>query len=171
MKIIRIGFSRSRGKYAPIGWLIRKILRTKYSHVYIRIDNRSLFDIDTVYHSSGKSGVSYYAEPVFHKYSKTVTEFAVPLKKHIYHKLRKDCHQSLGLKYAFMQNLGILLKMVGLATKNPWKQGMNCSEAVYKALCLADSSLIGKYDPDLVTPKDIEEILVKSGYQQLQINQ
>lgn len=171
---ITIGFSKARSKLAFMSALLQAYLGTPYSHVYIRINHKSRFGVDTIYHSSLKSGTSYYSEPIFHKYNETVKEYSLCLKKAEYARLRRNCHQTLGLSYGFWQNLGILavdlLNFIGLPIKNPWTVGMNCSEAVFLALRSRYKNL-DKYDPNTVTPRDIEEILLSKGSKPLQITQ
>jgi len=67
------------------------------------------------------------------------------------------CIDHAGQEYGLMQNIGIFLSEVLGWKKNPWRSGKNCSELIAAILQVEgyefDKSL------DLITPKDIDEVL------------
>jgi len=78
--------------------------------------------------------------------------------------IRKECFKEAGKKYAFMQNLGIvivnIMSFFNIKMKNPWKEGRNCSELLYLHIFKKLHPEL-EYDPDLVRPDHIEYILEK----------
>lgn len=162
MKTVKIGFSKSTKKLPILSWLIQRYQGTKYSHIFIEIDHKRLFGVDTIYHSNGDSGVSYYAKPVFLEQNKITDMYELSMPDPTYKSFRSNCHRELGRSYGFLQNIGILivelLKKIKIKIKNPWRRGFNCSEAVLKALQDLYPDL-RHLDPNVIKPIDLEKIL------------
>lgn len=164
MRQVVVGFSKSKKKF-PIGsWLIRLYQGfTSYSHVYIRLLVTPKFPSDKIIHAA-EGAVNHWAEPNFHSRNKTVEDFVIDIPDELYIKLRDEIfHSKAGELYGFKQNLGIalvqLLKNIGIKTKNPWKNGWNCSEFVYIVLKEIFSEEVKHLNKDIVTPKDINIVL------------
>lgn len=161
MKRLEIGFSRSTKRFAIISWLIRLYQKTSYSHIFFKVIHKPLFGVDTILHSNGASGVSYYSETVFLEKNKYTDMFELEISEDIYREIRAMCHQHLGRKYGFLQNIGILLVDIGIFKRNPWQKGFNCSEIAFIGLSKVYPELQTMFKRDTVKPSDIYSFLMK----------
>lgn len=171
MRILRIGFSKSKSKWALFSWAIRKYQGTSYSHVFLEIPHKRLFGVDTVFHSNGDSGVSYYAKPIFEDKNEVTDMYEWQIPDHLYTEIRALTHQKLGHRYAFLQNIGVLLvdiaRELGCKMRNPWKKGYNCSEITLFALKKQFPQLESFYDLNTIKPIDIQNIVEAFGFKKL----
>lgn len=163
MKKITIGFSKGQG-FVPMSDIIRWVLRSEFSHTYLEFQSPGLWS-KTIFEASG-NGVSYRSKPNFLTGSTVVASFELKISDQLYSKILNKCHDNAGIKYGYLQNLGIgfvkLLKLFGIKyTRNPWNKGMNCSEwCGYILQELYGKDWIDK-EPNLVDPKDVYEFLKK----------
>lgn len=148
---------------ALFSWAIRLYEGTEFSHTYLEFDTKRIFNDDTIFQSS-KGMVNYMSKSVFLTENAVVNEFEFELPEEIYRDMRIELHANAGLKYALMQNVGVIItdiaKFFGKEMKNPWKKGYNCSELVYKHV-IKYLYPEEKRDPDLITPKEVFELLGK----------
>lgn len=152
---IIIGFSKNR--FDKIGskalqWYMKK----DYSHVFIIIDN-------LVYHSSMSSGVEVITIDKFLKDNIMVSEYLMSVDSR---KIKNEFNNHIGHRYAFMQNLGIVIvdffKTLGVKITNPFRQGDNCSELVYEMLLEVHPDIKDfGYSKDTIRPDHIESIINK----------
>lgn len=155
MKTVYFGFSRPNHRMLG-SEVIQKYMKTDFSHTYFKF-KEELFEDHTIFHSVGK-GLSYISETNFKSHNIVVIEFALAVPDDLYIELLQDCHNNAGVKYGFLQNIGIvlvdLLNRLGLRiNKNPIDDGINCSEWIYYLL----EAVFGKWvdkDPNLITPED-----------------
>lgn len=161
MRQFKIGFSKSSLKAPILSWLIRLYENTPFSHTYLEFDTKKIFEDDTIFQSS-KGMVNYMSKKFFLSENDIVEEFEFEIPLEVYMEMRVELHASAGIKYAFMQNIGILytdfMRLFGKRVKNPWKKGYNCSELVYKHV-IRYLYPDFKYDPETVTPKDVYNML------------
>ena len=55
-------------------------------------------------------------------------------------------------------------QVLGVKVKNPWRKDQNCSELVFRhVICVAYPEFSKKYDPDTISPRDIEDIVKNIG--------
>lgn len=155
MKTIEIGFSKSAKKYAIGSLAIRMYMQTDYSHVYIKFYSKSI-DRSLIYEAVG-SGVRFIGEEVWKKHAIEMHSYTLDVSEETYLKIMQFCVDKVGTDYAFSQNLGIVIAKVFDMEKNPFQNGINCSEAVMNALLL-EGFVLDK-DINLITPKDIKDIL------------
>jgi uncharacterized protein YycO len=153
---ITIGFSRPKGRFFPVGsWLIRLHQRTPYSHCYIRFYSESI-NRTLVYEAVG-SGVRFVSLNMWEKHAEEVESFTLPVKKCNAVSLLQYCVDHAGDDYGWAQNLGLFLANVFGWTKNPWRKGKNCSEAIADILEVEGYKLSKSHD--LASPRDIYELL------------
>lgn len=167
MKKFKIGFSKN--KHGKIGSLIiQKVLGKKYSHTYFEFDTVSVFDDTTIFHSSMASGVSYWSNYKFEQENTKIVDYEIEIKNEDYRNLRSRLHRHSGTKYAFMQNIGILmvdlLQDLGMNITNPFRSGENCSELVFSALLDIHPDLKKQYNKNNIRPDHIQEILENKKY-------
>ena len=151
-----IGFSKPRSKYAIGSYLIRFFLKTSFSHTYIRFMGQ---DRSFIYEAVGKSGTRFISSANWLNNAVIVKEYSIDLDDLNYRKLRNYCMDHAGIDYGFLQNIGVVISKVLKLKTNWFKKGKNCSEAVAEAL-INQGFTINK-TPDLITPKDIYNLLSK----------
>jgi hypothetical protein len=157
MKTITIGFSKSK-KLIPVGsWIIRAYMRTPYSHVYLKFHSSSL-ERELIYEAVG-GGVRFIGEKLWSEHAEEVASFDIQISDAHYKSLLQNCVDNSGVEYGFLQNIGIPLAKLFNLKSNPFQSGSNCSEEICKILRLTGYMVEGK--KDLVTPKDIYDILSK----------
>lgn len=162
MKTIIIGFSRHKGN-AIGSELIQKYMGTKFSHVFFKFKEPHYVD-NSIFHAVGR-GLSYVSETRFLHSNTIAKEFVITVSDETYYELLNDCQQNSGIKYGFLQNIGILLvdclnKLGCSISKNPINDGINCSEWVAYLI----EEMYGKWtdkDYNLVTPLDVYNYLIK----------
>ena len=161
MRHIKIGFSKSKKKFAIMSWLIRLYQCTKFSHVYIRIATPFLGS-DTITHAS-EGKILRMSEYQFDKRHETVEEIEIQIDDENFKKMILELHKASGDDYGMMQNVGIvivdMLNFFNIKIKNPWQQGWNCSEFVCIMLQKSNPEIVKNIDPQTVTPKQIYKLL------------
>lgn len=161
MRKLKIHFTKN-SKNKIFSRLIRWYEGTDFSHCAIEFDLPKL-DMSVIYHSSAKSGVNFCSKKLFLRENTIVDTFELSIEDNIYKLIMKQLILNCGKRYAFTQNLGILLvnclKKLGVTSKNPFIQSYNCSELVYTHVI---SNVYGgrfHFDSQLVTPKNIYSML------------
>ena len=156
----KIGFSKSTKKFAIGSLLIRLFQKSNFSHTYISFKH-PLIDSETIFQATG-SGVNYISRPRFELHNVTVKEFEISIDLETFKSVLQKCHDTSGIKYGFMQNLGIALNRwmnkLGLKVNvNLFNKGVNCSELVAEVISVTSPNLIIRLNKDinLVTPLDI----------------
>lgn len=116
------------------------------------------------FYQASEGKVNYEHENIFFKKHEIVKEYTIEVPDKLELKIREECWKECGNKYGMMQNIGIalvdILKLLGIKTHNPWKQGRNCSELLYITIFKQLHPKLD-YDPDTIKPHHIEEILEK----------
>lgn len=175
MKSIVIGFSKSKKKLPVFSWLVRLYQCTNFSHTYIRLKIPSL-PSDKILHAS-EGLVQNMSGTQFDKKHIVTDEFKISIpdiivfdklnnkQSSLYFSLISIMHETAGDNYSVMQNVGIiyvhLLRVLGKKVKNPWSKGWNCSEFVASILTIIYREEFENLDPNLVTPKDLYDILLE----------
>ena len=153
--VIRIEFTKSTKKFAPIAWLIQKVQGTEYNHVQFRWHNST--GTNVIYHASG-SQIHFLGEMAQEEMkSEVVKAYEFTVTKEQYRKLVKRCMEYAGVKYSFCQVLQIgVSQLFGI---RPWKSNQEyaqvCSEVVARVLehvLQIDLNL----DPDMAGPREID---------------
>jgi hypothetical protein len=153
MQKIEIGFSKPINRTFPIGsWLIRLYENTEYSHVYIKIYSKKL-DRYLIYEAVGGSGIRFIGLNEWKNSAKEVYSFNLDIKYEHSIEFMQFLIDNTGIKYGFLQNLGVFISNLLKKDKNIWRKGKNCSEAVADLLNL--QGITFNKSNDLVTPKDI----------------
>lgn len=166
MKKIVIGFSKSTKRFPIFSWLIRGYQGgTKYSHVYMKMLVTPRFKSNRIIHAA-EGQVSIYSETAFLTRNAIVEEFTIEVTMNKYREIVEDIfHEKAGESYSIWQNLGIaivrFINWIGFKATNPWKSGWNCSEYVLVALREIYPDRYNHIDQNLVTPKDIHNILTE----------
>ena len=161
MRKIYIGFSRNaEGKI--FSRLLQDYMNKPYSHCFIEYKTKAHLGDDAIYHSSLSAGIGYASKTVFEEQNEIVGMYEVEVCDETYARIREELFKVCGRKYGLMQNLGIfavdMLRNIGIKVKNPFVKDENCSEMVYRhALKVIKPEL--EYDPDTISPKEIEDIL------------
>lgn len=162
MKKIKIHFTRNkRGK------IFSKILQwyesIPVSHVTIEMEN---IISDCYFHSVIGAGVSIMSERVFLDKNEIMETYEIYLNDYDYAMLKRYIIKNLGEPYSILQNLGIalhdFLMKFYIKIANPWKKGYNCSELVFLAIINKIYEGYEHIEPDIVTPKDIRDILLEN---------
>lgn len=164
MKEIKIHFTRNR-KGKIFSRAIMWYDNVDFSHCAIEFDLKKV-GVEVIYHSSLDSGVNFYSKELFIEKNEIVDTYVLQLEDEDYNVMMKSLIQSCGVKYALMQNFGIvlvdLIRRLGFDIKNPWKKGYNCSELVYRHV-LREKYPLEIYDPELIKPSEIKDILNRKG--------
>ena len=152
MRTIKVGFSKSKKKFAVGSWLIQIWENTPFSHVYLRIGGGTFPEV--IYQASN-SMVNFMGLEAFNKYHEVVEEFEVELTAEEYKNLLTKCMALAGLRYECKQLVGLvivrLFDIFGKQIKNPLSgSGYVCSELVGEMLNFD----LGK-PKENITPKDI----------------
>jgi len=141
---------------------IRTILRTPYSHCYVRWETS--WGFDAVYEASGSS-IKFVGGDIWHKNNNIHREWEMDISSRTYHSKFLPYLMSIsGTSYGFIQILGILIAIIFGLSSNPLgdkSRKMICSELVYYIL----TEIFEKKwenDPDLITPKDLERFMDES---------
>lgn len=162
MKTIIVGFSKAKSKWMVGSALIMWFTWRPFSHVYFKF-KEDLYDDWTVDQSTGH-GIGYMSQIGFDQNNLTVKEFALEISDELYVEILRTCHMNSGVKYGYLQNIGIFLvdclSKVGIkVNKNPLPIGINCSEWMYYIL----EEIYGKWtekDPALIKPGDVYDFLL-----------
>jgi len=159
VKEITIIFTKSK-KFLPVAsWAIRLWTWKSYSHVAKKHEVR---DWGTAYYQASGGSVNYEYNTVFNKKHKIVKQYTLLIKKEIVNEINKECFKDAGKKYGIMQNVGIVLvdifRIFGKKIDNPFKSGRNCSELIYSVV-LKNLKPELDYDPDIIKPHEIENII------------
>lgn len=156
IKTITIGFSKPKNKTLPIlSWLIRLFLKTEYSHVYLQFYSESI-NREIIYEAVGK-GVRFIGLKRWKLQAQEVLSYTINIKECNRTELIQWCVDNAGHSYSFWQNIGILISSLLNTKNNIFTKGKNCSELIAKILKLEGYKI--EKDLNLITPKDIEEIL------------
>lgn len=127
-----IGFSTPRSWFKPLSWLIYWVEGIPFSHCYVRIPSKTYFR-DVVYQAKGMT-VHFMGSKRFIKTQKVVCEYHIKLSEEQKIRLMQFCMDEAGEGYGVMQLIGIglvrLIALFGTKVKNPFHDGMICSEPV-----------------------------------------
>jgi len=163
MRTITIGFSKnSDNKIFSVG--LQEYMNRDYSHCFIKFNTKHHLGDNAIYHSSLSAGIGYMSQTIFEEDNTIVMLYELEVSEEVYKEIKQALFKVCGRKYGLMQNLGILtvdlLRNIGIKAKNPFVKGENCSEMVYRHVLM---SLFPehKYDPDTITPSEVEDILNK----------
>lgn len=161
MKKIYIGFSRPK-KFAILSWLIRVVLKTEYSHVYVKFHSDT-YDRNIIYQASGLQ-VNFVGEKLFDEKEIIVKEFEFDVSDDTYTKMMIFAIDKAGYPYSVKQLFDIagymLTKKVLLSEDG--RNAYICSELASQMI-KEDLKIPIDKDLDLITPKDVYIIL--DGYQ------
>lgn len=155
-KTIVIGFS-TPNKWKLLSWLIKILLRTSYSHVYLKFHSESL-DRDIVYQASGLA-VNFIGNHRFLDHHKVIREFKLNISPECHLSTLQFAVDKAGSPYSLRQLLGILIYMLcGIKPKGEDQNTYVCSELIGQIMQEKFNICVNK-DLDLITPKDVYHIL------------
>lgn len=158
MRRLTILFTKSKKRLPLFSWLIRLIWDTEYSHTALVFHSKS-YNRNLIYHASSV-GLNFSSERVFNDQHEVVYSQEIEVSEEAYRNIIIQSIDLAGLKYGFLQSIGIglayLASKLGLPKSNPFADGRDkwvCSEWVAKAL----SEVYPEYKPDLetVSPKEV----------------
>lgn len=157
---IIIGFSTPRD-FSTLSWIIKKVERTEFSHVYVKIFSKSL-DRYLVYQASGLA-VNFCGQDTFYAHNKDIAEFAIPVTPEQKIEILKKCVDLAGKPYGMKDLIGIgLVRLAGLVRwkiRNPFADGSKtyiCSEIAATILLMLGFHF---QELDSTTPTDVYEKL------------
>lgn len=158
MNKLVIGFSKPANQFMPIfSWLIRLVMRTPYSHVYIKFYEAN-YDRMIIFQASGTK-VNFIRFESFLEKEEVVREFYLDISDESFKKLVQDAIDTLGKPYSMLQILNSLIYVV--CRKNPFDNhiiGFDCSKLV-QIFLKKELGFEMLKDEDVVTPKDIYKFL------------
>lgn len=166
MRKLTIHFSRSTKKFNQFSRLLQWYEGIPVSHVLVEFETPHLGQ-NFVYHSVVGTGVSFMSRSKFDSINEIMETYVLEIEEDQYVELRNALLAECGESYAFMQNIGIfivdIIRKLGVSIENPFKDGQNCSELIYRYII--QSLYPGDYNttPDLVKPSEIRNILKKHG--------
>jgi hypothetical protein len=155
MKTIRVVFSKSKKRFAPIGWTIRKFMGTGYSHVSFHFDSPSL-NRTLVYEAVG-SGIRFIEKKNWDKHAEMIVSYDIEICQEVYTKMLQTCIDYAGKEYGYMQNVGVLIAHLFKLDYNPFPANDNCSEILLRLI--EEAGYFTSKSHDLVTPLDIENMI------------
>lgn len=168
MRKLKIGFSRSADNRI-FSVILQKYLNTDISHCFVMYDTANHMGDDSIYHSSIGSGIGFVAKHVFEEENLIVRVYEIELEDEVYNKVRQELFYNCGRKYGFWQNIGIAIvdfakQVFGVKIKNPLREDQNCSELIHRdVIQIAFPEIAKEYDPDTISPKQVEDIMKKVG--------
>ena len=149
---MRLSLIYTERKGNLFSWCIKKVLKTKYSHVALQLS-----DIygNHVYQAS-VTGVNHISEKSFLQKNTIVYKKSITINEETYTKIKEFCLQMLGRSYSFLAILGIFVDLC-LGVKNKiGKDGARtyiCSEFAAHALKIAIP--FKSEDIDQLDPKEL----------------
>lgn len=160
MNFVVIGFSKPR-KFSLVSWLIRKLEKTSFSHVYIKIYD-SRINRWIVYEAAGLL-VHCSPQDTFYKKNKHLAESLIPCSPDQEIEILTAVTDCLAKPYGIKQLFGLSLvricRLFGIKIRNPLADG--CRTYVCSEFCGLILSKLG-YDIknlDDITPRDIYEMI------------
>lgn len=161
MKTVAIGFSRPK-KWMPLAWIIQKVQRTDYSHVYIKFTSDK-YQRNLIYQASGLQ-VNFVGEAVFKDHCEIVKECVIQVSDETYTKMMTFAIDKAGYPYSIKQLFNIVLYMcTGKAhILGTGRDSYVCSELAAEMLKSILNVPISE-DLDIITPKDVDNSLEKAG--------
>lgn len=168
MRKLKIGFSRSADDKI-FSVILQKYQKTDISHTFVIYNTKEHMGDDSIYHSAVGSGVGFVAKHVFEEENLIVRVYEIEVEDEIYKQIRKELFYNCGRKYGFWQNIGIAIvdfakQVFKMKIQNPFRKDQNCSELVYReAISIAFPELANEYNPDTISPKEVEDIMKKVG--------
>ena len=159
MRKIIVGFSHSTKSFSPFSKLIRIWDGTPYSHVYFQFETTKN-KVNMIYQSSSTM-LNYMCKEVFLTKNAIVSEFELEIEDYQYDLIMLHCMKSAGLEYSVAQIIGMVIADLFNLKTNPFADEKKyvCSEWVAEQLQIVGYRF--KKPLELVTPKDIHEILSK----------
>lgn len=152
---IEVGFSKAKG-FAPEGWIVMWLERTKFSHAYVRIYLPE-YDRSIIYQATGLT-VQFQSEQAFALKSLEVEKFAFEVQPDDVQRLMQWAIDNCGKPYSYKEAIGLGLKRIarrlGFKIKNPWaeKDAFVCCTLVAEALHWAGIAALNSPDEiDLVS--------------------
>jgi hypothetical protein len=158
MKTVTIAFTKNKSRFAIGSYVIRLVDGAPFSHVCIRWD--TAYGIPITYEAKG-TGINFTGEETFKHHAVIVEQREIELNDAQFGDFMKYCLTHSGIKYGYMQNLGIGIAKLLKLNRNPFRSDENrivCSELIARILQCACGAKFTK-DLDLVTPKDIRDFL------------
>ena len=159
MKKITIGFSRPK-KWNLLSYLIMKVQKTEYSHVYIKFYSSSL-DREIIYQASGLQ-VNFVGSEIFNKNHVTVKTYDLHVDDETYKNALVFAVDKAGISYSMKQLFHILGYMLTGKTSffNKNLDGYVCSELAAEML-KDELNLPISENLNLIIPRDIDQLLEK----------
>jgi hypothetical protein len=157
---MKIVFTKPKKRILPIfSWIIRLLYKTESSHVAVILE---FLENKVVYHAQ-KGSTRLESLHHFKRQNTIVDYYSVTTSKEENNKIKKYILRNLGKKYAYLQNLGILIDKIFRIKDNVIDSGdsrVNCSEEVLNILRLTKlEPKLDKFNPDLVSPRDLKRLL------------
>jgi hypothetical protein len=167
-----IGFSTSKNPFAVGSFLIRAIEQVDFSHTYLQFFCSSL-NRWLIYQAS-HGAVNFENINTFHKKSRDLYEYEIPVTKEEKAKILQFCVDNVGIPYGKSQIVGMavirLINQLGFKFKNPCADGpktMVCSELVGYLLEILgkriNQSTLELEGPKLIRKKVEELFIERSG--------
>lgn len=154
-----IHFSRTQSKLSK---LLQWYEGVPISHVLVEFNTPHLGQ-NFVYHSVIGGGVSFLSRAKFDNKNEIMETYKITLEQGEYRIMRNQLLTHCGEQYAMMQNLGVVLvdfiRKFMCVKENPFKEGQNCSELLYRYVIPYVCADSGEYTPDLVKPSQIRNLL------------
>lgn len=150
MRIIIVGFSKPKSKFALIGQLIRLYTGAEFSHCYIKFPASQLIS------QASKGTVNFTHEAVFLKNNEVVKEFHIPVTDVQFEQVARYAIMTAGKSYSVPQIIGIMIADLFRLNRNPLdvqKETFICSEYLGQILRLLGIQLTKHLS--LLTPKDL----------------
>ena len=165
MRNFHIGFSKNReGKI--FSRMLQWYMKRDYSHTFFKFD-------DKILHAEINDGVNYWSIEKFEEQNIITKLYKIKATDEYYNKMMEELDSHAGHKYAFLQNLGVILvdfmKILGISIRNPFRSGDNCSELVFHGLLERYPELSSNYRINSIRPDHIEDILLEKGFEEVTV--
>ena len=153
---IIIGFSTHK-KFSILSSLIKCIEGTKFSHVYLKFESKSI-NRKLIYQASGLT-VNFCGNDIFYSKNKDIAQFVIPVTEEEKIKILQKCVDLCGKPYGIKELFGLGLVKIcaiyGKKIKNPFQDRSRtyiCSELIATILMTIGFTF---KDLDSVSPKDL----------------
>lgn len=165
-KTIKVHFSRNIKHFNYFSRLLQWYEGLPISHILVELDSANL-GTEMICHSSVGNGVSIITKPRFETSNEIMETYDIEMSIQDYRLVRNSLLSYCGENYGLMQNIGIYivdkLRRLGIKKENPYREGQNCSELIYRSFISIQYPNAIKIDPDLVKPSQIRRILKGQG--------
>lgn len=160
MRTIKIGFSKSKKKFAIFSWLIRLFDKSEFSHVFIKWNMKSGKPI--IYQASGHT-VNFVGNKRFEIDNQIVYEFDFEIEDDQFDKFLDWAVDESGAPYSIRSVIGIAIAKLFKLKKNPLggSDSFICSKLAGYFFDVYIADMVNDNQISKMTPKDVYKLCIE----------